>query len=109
MGMVGLAKPGWCDHPAGALQPAHKAVSDGRLMGGTRNFTLLDGPAGASGMMRQGGGAVKLADGYWSLVLNVWGTTPLWGANNNWVGLTNFGDYQARAKVRASDVRLVFG
>jgi hypothetical protein len=31
------------------------------------------------------------------------------GTNNTWTGLTSFGDDQARAKVRASDVRLVFG
>jgi hypothetical protein len=42
MGMVGLVEPRWCDHPAGAVQPAHKALSEGHLTTRTNKSTLLD-------------------------------------------------------------------
>jgi len=58
MGMVGLVRPGCCDHP-GAVQPAHKAVSEGRLMDGMRRLTVLErqGPGFGEPLSGVGGGA----------------------------------------------------
>ena len=42
MGMLWMMPAGWLNHLLGAAWRARKALSEGRLMGRTNKFTLLD-------------------------------------------------------------------
>jgi len=73
-------------------------------------LTLLDGPGWGFDHDSEGPGrrCWPTAAGRWA---RTWWGCPASsevGTNSIWTGLTSLGDRQARAKVRASHVRLVF-
>ena len=99
-------------HAAEMSREAHKALRQGGLTDGMSKFTVLNA------MVRGLGGESELAQasnaGRQRKVVGLGsdkGTLLPFGwreKNRTGTGLTSLGDGQARAKVRASDARLVF-
>jgi len=67
VGMLWMMPAGWLNHLPGAAWLALGTPSQGRLMGRTNKFTLLDDSLRGFGGAAAGGGSVSLAEGSTSL------------------------------------------